>query len=164
MQGDEACDDGNNVNGDGCSEDCQIEQSACRTCEEERCAEVEDENTFEMVDLAAQCFEMEGQDDNGTPRAQLCEAVLACERSAGCLKEDGAAFECYCGSLPIDQCILPTSSPDGPCVAEIAAAAESDDPQEVGRLFVDPSVALGAAHQLMAQCDAQQDLCRDACF
>ena len=91
----------------------------------------------------------------GTPRNQLCQAMLACARRTKCASSDkpqlnGDAQPCYCGTVSDISCL--TGNANGPCKAEAEAAAESTNPMMVAYRFTDPSVAWGLSASLL-YCD-----------
>ncbi len=142
----EECDDGNTSSGDGCSATCVSEMEApvsalCSAESTEMCAQC---TCGQCADQVTACNQLEGEAQAGPgagkPKAELCQALLACGQENGCLG---------------DVCLLL----DTPCVKAYCAAAELDctDLQSVnsgqsGQLAVtlqerstDRSYALGAA-------------------
>jgi hypothetical protein len=110
----------------------------------------------------------------GTPKKDLCEAVLACVRTNPdkCVTWaiPSTGFEdvqpCYCGKgVSDDDCIGGKAS--GPCKAQIENAAEimsqATAGADVGQNFVDwQNYALGAAYNLTSECDLR--FCRVSCL
>jgi hypothetical protein len=92
-----------------------------------------------------------------------CDSVLACVQATGCAKgstRDGA--ECYCGALDNDTCFnsFDATVPQGPCKAQINAAAGTTTPLQVGQVFFDTSTSVGAAMQTVS-CELRS--CQAAC-
>lgn len=176
----EECDDGNNVDGDGCSSECAVEpepepdpvcgdgnvdpgeecdgtddcDAACKllptgpaptlsicpapadACEECTCDS--------CSDAMSACDNLEGTATEGpaagSPKAELCQAVVACGRDAGCRGSD-----CFCGA-GVDLVVCLTGGAEGPCKEPIFAAAETQDPAEVSGRQSTPGYAIAAAN------------------
>jgi cysteine-rich repeat protein len=169
IEGDEECEDGNVLNFDGCSSDCK---SRCESCLDEFYGE--DGDYLYLVDACSNSMERAGEGPAaGTLRSKLCQDLVACIVNSGCAKQgaaNGAAAihdRCYCGAVDAAECEAggPTKmgNPQGPCVAQYAAAAES-------RTYIDITVArtsnitlgIGMATELL-KLGATTGYCVDAC-
>lgn len=150
-EGDEACDDGNDLSLDGCS-NCEIE-----TPEAQCLAVVADKSTADCS--ACNCVACTDQmlscllnpDESYRER---CGAVLACAISSGC-----SGTECFCGDR--NEVLCAFLGPNGPCANEIAAAAETTDPVLVSTRQYDPRYPLATA---LAVGDCTEQNCAAACF
>ncbi len=184
----EQCDDGNAIDGDGCTKTCTKQVcgngaveageecddgnnedgdacsadcllSDCKACKELNCESWPPTNPKNRID---ECFGATdiaaGGPKAGTPRAELCKEVVECHQEAGCLSKLQYGLKCYCGSVPSKECVV--DGGNGPCVKEWEAAAESTDPVTVGARFTNPSFALGRAGAL-AMCEVHK--CENAC-
>lgn len=132
IEGDEECEDGNVLNFDGCSSNCK---STCETCLDEFYGE--DGDYLYLVDACSNSMERASEGPAaGTVRSKLCQDLAACMVNSGCAKEgaeNGAQVihdACYCGlGVSVAECEsggpTKTGNPQGPCVNEYAAAAES---------------------------------------
>lgn len=143
----------------------------CLACEAQNCATADD------MALWGLC--MSGTDPDGmanakatvgpaagTSKKDLCLAVLACVRKNGCASPMGGNIQpCYCGAGVSDNMCI-TGMGDGPCKPEIEAAAEISSPanaaSDVANNLVDPTYALGAANNLVQECDFVS--CRSSCL
>ena len=90
---------------------------------------------------------------------QLCEDAYACFVSpvTNCLRPGGAgdALACWCGTNPTT-CVTSNSPPtqaNGPCLAQVFAAAKSMDAPTINARFVDAAYPLGHA-AILLQCRA----------
>jgi cysteine-rich repeat protein len=143
----EGCDDRNTTAGDGCA-NCQIETSeqmcraivddtACSACSCRSCTAV-------MVN----CF----GSSNAAMNAR-CKTMVDCGRARGCSGSD-----CYCGDYDLFSCVLGLAN--GPCRAEVEAAAESTAPLTIQERADDTRYALGRANAV-AECALAS--CASAC-
>jgi hypothetical protein len=134
-----------------------ITYNKCRTCEQMQCP-----------DFVTSCEQAAGNavagPKTGTPRKDLCLAVVACVRAKKCSVDGDVAF-CYCGTADLNGTCMGGGG-NGPCKAEIEAAAESTDPPVVtGERFTNPDplmkmpYAIGFATDLLG-CDGFS--CADA--
>jgi|GEM_PF-1839909 len=118
----------------------------CRACESTACP----------FDLSA-CEQATGNatagPKAGTPKKDLCTALVACMRRSQCVKpEDGDQASCYCGATDETTCI--TAGGTGPCKAEWEAAAESTSAAVItGEHYTDTMWASGLAFNLVG-CDS----------
>jgi len=129
-------------NGTTCDANCKTIVDNCTPCKTAQCA-----------GPVAAC----------TAHEPGCDTILACVQATGCAKgstRDGA--ECYCGSLDNDTCFnsFDATVPQGPCKAQINAAAGSSTPLQVGQVFFDTSTPVGAAMQTVS-CELRS--CQTAC-
>jgi hypothetical protein len=111
---------------------CEGDLDACLACQ-----------CTECFDAMTACFDAEdfAQDGPaaGQARAELCEAVVVCGQQSGCTGQ-----ECFCGEgVDLLACAL---NPQGPCVSQIQAAAETTDPLTIAGRQEDTSFALGRAN------------------
>lgn len=161
----EECDDGNTRDGDGCSSVCT---KKCETCEA---------TAPGCKDLQTACYELDGVATEGpaqgVAKADLCAEVIACIRKSDCAYSpadplsglDDGVSGCYCGDATFAECIQQqTKAPNGPCKAEIEAAAETTTPKTVGVRGLNPSYALGGAFSLIKFCDQDPALCLSSCL
>jgi len=80
-----------------------------------------------------------------------CDNLVACIRARHCAPT-GDAFACYCGTASDIACL--TGAGNGPCKAEMEVAAHTTDPGIIANVFVDPSLPIGRATNLIG-CDAE---------
>jgi cysteine-rich repeat protein len=141
-EGTEGCDDGNTAAGDGCSATCTVEEEPAGICEAppNACAECS------CTSCATQIAACEGATGNaaagpgaGQPKAELCAAVVKCGQAAGC-----RGSVCFCGTATLIECL--GGMGNGPCQAEIFAAAETEDPVEVSGRQQDNTFAIGLSN------------------
>jgi hypothetical protein len=78
----------------------------------------------------------------------LCTAVSQCyaANSTTCTSS-GDPTNCYCGTHPVG-CFTPTSMANGPCLAQVQAAAGSTDPNVIHNQLTLPTSPLGRATNL----------------
>jgi len=81
-----------------------------------------------------------------------CESIVACARAADCVGP-----VCYCGTADVFTCI---TAPNGPCIAEIQAAAGTTDSIAIESQRVDATTAVGRA-DILGNCSVTQ--CPDVC-
>lgn len=186
----EECDDGNRKSGDGCTSDCR---SGCEPCEKTHCREVFLQHAPTVANFYDDCFNMPGNATEGkaagTPRKELCRAVVDCARNQDCAQfvpddaVEGRAIQyqfvrCFCdrditeGGY-INKCKVAPTSPEpkvedntfvpGDCEREFMEASERDT---LGEAFNGLATAklkpLGAANLLLLECDRK--LCLEECF
>jgi hypothetical protein len=89
------------------------------------------------------------RDDSNQTRRQACVALIECALEANC-----TGTPCHCGTDPL------CTSPNGPCVSETEAAAESSAPLTILARNDDTNYALGRANAL-GQCAVMQ--CASVC-
>lgn len=75
----------------------------------------------------------------------LCETLYSCFITSGCTS-GGDPTKCWCGTHPTT-CSTPGAA-DGPCLAQIQAAAKTTDPGFIRLNFVNPNLPLGRAVNL----------------
>ena len=151
----EECDDGNTKDGDGCSSICT---KKCETCEH---------NSAYCADFLTGCYALDGNATEGAAqgvaKAELCSELMACIRKSKCAyvsppgtpaHVDGL-LGCYCGEdVTTNECLhLLTKAPNGPCKAEVEAAAETSSITLIQSRGLNSSYALGAAFSLIQFCD-----------
>lgn len=152
----ELCDDGNTLDGDGCSADCEIEPPPA-LCEAAPTDECDTCGCTACADEMEACNDVEGVAAEGPgagiPKAELCQQVVQCAQRSDCL-----GSECYCGDLDLFVCL--TFGPQGPCQREISAAAESNDPITVSARQATEGFAIAAASAVSVCSEAE---CSQAC-
>lgn len=186
----EECDDGNTKSGDGCTSNCR---SGCEVCEKTHCKEVFEQHVPTVANFYGDCFEMPGNATEGkaagTPRKELCGAVVDCVRKQKCAQFvaddaiEGRAIQyqfisCFCDrdiTEPsyLNKCQVAPLGPDpkvedntfipGECERQFMEASERDS---LGEAFNGIATAklkpLGAANLLLLECDRK--LCFEECF
>ena len=145
VESSEECDDGNRTAGDGCSADCKAESAISR------CLSLLDGRRPECA--ACNCEKCQGEvlacyDAASGPETEQCTAVVRCGLDQGC-----SSTSCYCGATELAACIL--GNANGPCKAEIEAAAGSTMPGTVVTRSSEPSYPLGRAN-LLANCSNEK--------
>jgi len=88
-------------------------------------------------------------DDSDEERGELCAELQTCVRASGCFDDS-----CYC------QNIFACVPPDGPCVPEVQAAAETTNVFDVDGRKMDTNYAIGRSYAL-DNCIVSQ--CANAC-
>lgn len=157
----EECDDGNTKSGDGCSSTCK---NLCEKCEAKQCF------TNPVVGATSDlCYGMLGDAPAsagpaaGSPKSQLCQSLIECMRKSQCAQSHWQLpfNACYCGDEAFADC---KTTPKGPCVEEMAEAAESRDFNDIARVWGNGvgTIAAGAASQIVTLCD--QVACPAECF
>jgi cysteine-rich repeat protein len=150
-EGTEACDDGNKVDGDGCSSIC-TDTHACEACLMTNCSD----NGFPL------CTSAKGNAKDGpaagVPREELCRDVYACVLRTHC-GSSGNLAECYCGTMTGASCLAPRAA-NGPCKDDIEAGLETTEPTKIPQVFTSPDLGAGDAMTLL-QC--QNDFCQSEC-
>ena len=142
----------------------------CQSCETQNCSGTDFMSFFGLCTTGTDPegvanAKATGGPAAGTPKKDLCLAVLACVRKNGCATQNGGIQPCYCGAGVNDtQCL--SGMGNGPCKTEIEAAAEISSPtnaaSDVASNLVDPEYALGAANNLIKECDFPS--CRSSCL
>lgn len=139
------------------------QSDACLACEMTSCV---DRVPGAPRALGEQCDALEGVamagTKVGTPRSELCTAVVDCARRTGCAQPD--ITTCLCGDLPFSECQSIDSVFDlgGACRDEIIAASESLESGPIIEGYVDfANTAHGAALDLLACSEAK---CADECY
>jgi hypothetical protein len=89
----------------------------------------------------------------GTPKSELCQAVLACVRSSPSMCAAVNWDKCYCGTLDDAACVSGQVTPNGDCKSAIEDAAETTDPNAVAAVSGNPCGAAGAAQDVFSFCD-----------
>jgi hypothetical protein len=102
------------------------------------------------------CCQITDPDD-----AALCKSFYACVQNSACSLA-GDSLPCWCGSAPqFTACFVTPGAANGPCHAEAAAAAKTDDPAVIRERFVNPSYPIGRAVNLAA---CHGGFCPDQCM
>jgi len=86
------------------------------------------------------------------PDQLLCEALYNCiaANTATCTSA-GDPTNCFCGTAPSGgTCFAVRGAANGPCAAQVIAAAKTDDPAQIQARFVSPNFPLGRAANLAA--------------
>jgi cysteine-rich repeat protein len=154
----EECDDGNTLDGDGCSSIC-MDSRCCEDCQANNCPIDNHRNPMTGdLDHQPSCdafldaqVAKEGN-AAGTPKKQLCYAVMGCIERTRCASADypaaagsaGGVTSCYCGSASLADC-KKDNGPKGPCKNEIEDGLESSDPATVLTRLVKVGYGGGAA-------------------
>lgn len=115
---------------------CDDPPTECRACTCQRCP-----------DAVSACY-------GAREQAPACAAVIACRERTGCTD-----LGCYCGDAFGWKCLHPGWA-DGPCKAEIEAAAGTTDPWHILWKSLDRRTALGKATALLL---CERCKCGDAC-
>jgi cysteine-rich repeat protein len=150
-EGAETCDDGNKVDGDGCSSICR-DSRACEACLVTNCTG----DGFPLCTLAK--GNAKDGPAAGVPREELCREVYACVLREGC-GASGNLAECYCGTSTGAACLAPRAA-NGPCKDDIEAGLETTDPTKIPQIFTSRDLGAGDAMTLL-QC--QNDFCQNEC-
>lgn len=133
----EQCDDGNRISGDGCSANCTTEKICDAPAN--RCAQCE---CHECGCLVNTCYNGPGVASSGpaagTPKSKLCADLVQCVQQSKCI---GA--QCLCGTASFCRCMH--GEGNGPCKAQVIAAAETDDPFAISLREFCPFYAIGRA-------------------
>lgn len=83
---------------------------------------------------------------------QLCEAAVACftANTATCTAV-GDPTNCFCGTSggATGTCFAVKGAANGPCVAQVIAAAKTDDPATIQTRFISPMFPIGRAVNLV---------------
>jgi hypothetical protein len=102
----------------------------------------------------------------GTPKTQLCQAVLACLRTTQCALDINAdpAATCWCSNsgARAATCLNPGVTPTGPCRTVIENGFESTASGTIAPRFNSPCFASAAAVNLYQFCDALE--CAGPCL
>jgi len=181
IDGDEECDDGNRISGDGCSAQCK---SKCEECESVKAAywnpgppTTGDEDWYDL------CYRdetsAEGGPAAGVSRADLCHDAVECIRQTGCAritkllpgKPPGALAlyttavvftPCFCenelppDASPIgvpDECYSEAKAIKGPCYDELLEASEGDTTADLTARLTRQIYPLGRAYNLLNETD-----------
>jgi len=129
---------------------------ACCTCTTDNCS---------LAPNPAGTYGCSGISDPGDKA--LCQAAAACFAAAahpgnviaGHCTVGGDASRCFCGTSA-GACFATAGAANGPCVAEVQAAAKTTDPTMIRPLFTSPASPLGRAVNLMG---CQGGLCSAEC-
>jgi cysteine-rich repeat protein len=163
VSGSEQCDDGNKLYGDGC-----FECKNTAACEAAWTANTDPKcGVMDQADLVKSiCFQIDPQNvaaggpSQGTPRAELCTAVVSCLLEKGDHTKDYCDTAGFCGTSG-NNCTTEGQA-NGPCIDEILAAAEA--PPTGGAQVVtgstgDTSLAWGMACLIYACMYGVKDVC-----
>jgi len=161
----EQCDDGNTKSWDGCSSTCK---NRCEQCEKQQCVPLAVSDTFFQ-----QCFSEDGPWANkfavqgpsaGQSLQKLCVKAVECMRRTNCAQsyEYSEVKGCFCGDVTTQDCNNPQKGGKGPCVNEIAAAAESMALADVSQRWKKTDYAIGIAARIAIGCD--NTLCPAECL
>jgi len=157
-EGNEECDDGNKLSGDGCSSIC-TDTRACDACVAENCAPAIDPPAWPLCEgVKGNAQHGEGA---GRPRTDLCQEVYTCALRSNCMDwVTTAVTPCYCGTTPTQDCLSSAGKAAGLCKTEIVNGVESEDPTYIATQMTATSNAAGAALKVL-QCG--RDLCEMEC-
>jgi cysteine-rich repeat protein len=150
--------------GDGCSSICK---KKCETCEATAAG---------CKDLQVACYELDGVATEGpaqgVAKADLCAELMACIRKSDCAYSpadplsglDDGVTGCYCGDATFAECIQQgTKAPNGPCKAEVEAAAETTTPKG-RRPRAESDLRARRRLQPHQVCDQDPALCLSSCL
>jgi hypothetical protein len=147
----EVCDPPLTVN--NCGRDCRpVTLTACLACD----------NATECIDFvdcgSAVGNAPAGTPGAGTPRLNLCSAVLDCVRDSGCAAGGNNILNCYCGTATVQQC--QTGQAKGICKTELERGLETTVFNDILAHFKDGTYGGGVA---MARIDCEQNVCKAPC-
>lgn len=162
IDGAESCDDGNTKYGDECAGNCS--NKLCEECQQDLC--------WSQTDTLAVALDFCFNDPDGvavdgpratTPLRELCTNLYKCTRESGCMSDPtfsadpGQQIRCYCGTANEKTCReggpQGLGEPQGPCIAEFQAAAETRDYFTLIHRYSDYSFALGRWYFQAVDCD-----------
>ncbi len=148
----EPCDDGNKLDGDGCSSIC-TDSHACEACEADNCPvdnTLNDSGDPSVQPACSAYTKMAAAGPaRGTNRSQLCFSVYACTVRTRCAIDHGATY-CYCGDITLAEC--QAGHAKGDCKAEIEAGLETTEAPAVLLNLTNVNLATGGALN-RATCD-----------
>ncbi|HVW23784.1 MAG TPA: DUF4215 domain-containing protein [Polyangiaceae bacterium] len=172
LQSGEQCDDGNHVEGDGCSGAC-TDTRACDACLQAAIADPDNglngpDGVLAMTPgLYPPCEGLTGYAPAGPaagePRIDLCRAVYDCALRTKCGQQPGSGFDpssCYCGTTQQFDCLI-AGRANGPCKDDIEAGDETSDPSTILQGFANPAFPGGLA---IASLRVDSLYCPDVCF
>ncbi|HEY8946936.1 MAG TPA: hypothetical protein VIM73_21985, partial [Polyangiaceae bacterium] len=80
----------------------------------------------------------------------LCEAVVKCfTRNSSTCTVSGDGTNCFCGTSG-GNCFMNAGAANGPCTAEVVAAAKTSTPAAIQGQFTSPASPLGRAVNIIA--------------
>jgi len=136
-------------------------QGPCQLCREDSCRD------FNGADVVAGCFDptvlvgnAEAGPAAGTSKVDLCIDYVNCGFAQPDVCGGVAADTCYCGASNPFECIS-SPGPQGVCVPETEAAAESTVPNEVATRASNPFFAYGGGSNLFR---CLRERCANECF
>jgi cysteine-rich repeat protein len=137
----EQCDDGNLLAGDGCGPQCKKESplEVCMSKLDGRRPECAACNCEKCGDQVLACYAAKS-----VKETEQCVALARCGLDKGCASE-----ACYCGSVSFTGCALGLAN--GPCRAEVEAAAGSTFAGDIVTRGSDVAFPVGRANKL-AEC------------
>jgi cysteine-rich repeat protein len=156
VEGKEQCDDGNTLNGDGCSALC-TDQKTCDECMALNCPDV-------YPDVWPLCESVKGNamkgEAAGRPRKDLCQETYTCLLRSQCVNWGNRDINpCYCGTIDSAAC-LAGQTPNGSCRTEIENGMETTDVSVLLPNMGNPMFAAGAAVRARI---CGQHLCNQEC-
>ena len=77
-----------------------------------------------------------------------CYALYTCIRDSGCWTSEEAVLPCWCGTAEFQACQLGVAVANGPCAAQIYAAAGTSKQATVTGLLANPNLPVGRAANL----------------
>ncbi len=173
LEAGEDCDDGNTADWDGCSHDCK---NKCEQCEKKYCLADDPAGTRQGFFL--DCFTAMGPVSNpasgldkveagpamGLPKHQVCADLVACIRRTNCVQDGKGTIGkgCFCGTASTADCNDSKIGGNGPCLNEVAAAAESSLFADISQREGNARFAIGMANKVALQCDT--DVCPAECM
>lgn len=141
VEADEECDDGNDVEGDGCSE--------CRNEDRQEVCQVRlgfDDACAECACSKCQTAALDCYSRNDTEEVELCHNMMRCHRETNCGNPD-----CFCGTFSLLSCVAGAS--DGPCKQQVIDAAGTNSLAEIGERADSLDYPIGRANALDACLD-----------
>ena len=77
-----------------------------------------------------------------------CYDLYVCVRDAACVNGAGDPFPCWCGTTAYGACSSGGTPANGPCVAQVVAAAGTADQATIAGRLANPNYPLGRAWNL----------------
>lgn len=152
LESGELCDPKFTVN--DCGSNCKNDTPAtCFSCENSAatCGD------FVKCDQLGTLVAAAGSPAAGTPKANLCNAVVDCVRTTGCAK-GAAPIACYCGTANSTDCQAGLGN--GVCKAQMEAGEETTTPATIVQRLKNVGFGGGVA---MARIDCDQTFCVSQC-
>jgi cysteine-rich repeat protein len=162
-EGNEECDDGNVLNGDGCSGSC-LDTSICDACLSVQCPQAYADGLYTLP-VWPLCTNVKGNATSGEavgrPRKDLCQETYTCAVKSQCMSVNtGDPTPCYCGKADTAVCLSGGAAADGPCKKEIDNGMETTDVAFLLTNMINAEYAAGAA---LAARRCAADLCSMEC-
>ena len=94
-----------------------------------------------------------GTDASDPNFIQDCVNLVNCSFAKNCGYGDEGASGCFCGTATLDACFATAGAANGPCMAEVQAAARSTSLSDISTRASDLAYPFGWATYLL-ECDA----------